>query len=68
MWLAISRTGSPTIVRPHIPADDYVLTYGILVGPELFGQGFIDEHYPGRSGGIVFGEVAAARLDGAPGT
>ena len=47
--------------QPHILADDHLLTYGILVGPELFGQRLIDERYPGGGDGIVFCEVVAAQ-------
>ena len=36
-------------LRPDIFADDHLLTDGILLGPELFGHGLIDEHYAGRA-------------------
>ena len=47
-------------VRAHVFADDDLLADGVLLRPELFGHGLIDEHHAGRGGGVVFGEVAAA--------
>ena len=58
--LAVARHPDDLPEAPVEPRHDQPLADGLLAGPHLPGQRFVDDHHTFGAGGVLIGEAAAA--------